>query len=132
MSPQSKIASASEAGAEAQSVWALILAVLAMGILVVTSHLTIRGNDYTVVEIPKRVVREFPARPDLLELEMEAYFVRQAKQERALAAEAERYSGLGLFYGVGNETEGAITESLTSVPPSARKLALKLDMSPQK
>ena len=116
MSPQSKIASSSEAGAEAQSVWALILAVLAMGILVVSSHLTIRGNDYTVmVAIPKRMVREFPARPDLLELEMEAYFVRQAKQERALAAETKRYSGLGLFHGGGNGTGGQQPEWLLQV-----------------
>jgi hypothetical protein len=116
MALQTKTASSSEAGAESQSIWALILAVLAMGILVVSSHLTIRGNDYSVVvAIPKRMVREFPARPDLLELEKAAYLVRLLKQERALAAEAERYSGLGLFHGVGNGTEGQQPEWLLQV-----------------
>ena len=111
MSFQSKTAGSGEAGAETQSIWTLILAVLAMGILVIASHLTIKGDDYiVVVTIPNRVVREFPARPDLLELEKVAYLARLLKQERALTAEAERYGGLGLFYEVGNETEGAITE----------------------
>jgi hypothetical protein len=116
MSLQSKTAGSGEVSAESQSIWALILAVLAMGILVVTSQLTIRGDDYTVlVKIPERVVREFPARPDLLELEKAAYLVRLLKQERALAAEAERYSGLGLFHGAGNGAMGQQPEALLQV-----------------
>jgi hypothetical protein len=97
MSIQPEIAGSGEVGAESQSAWTLILAVLAIGILVVTSQLTIKG-DYTVLaEIPKRVAREFPAR-NLFELEKTAYLARLLKQERAIAAEAGRYSSLGLFY----------------------------------
>jgi hypothetical protein len=115
MSIQHKIAGSGEGGAEAQSVWGLILAVLAMGILVTTSNLTIQGDAIELVAIPNRVVREFPGRPNLLELEKAAYLARLLKQERALAAEAERYSSLGRFYGVRSEIEGQQAEWLLQV-----------------
>jgi hypothetical protein len=115
MSIQPKTAGSGEVGVEPQSVWTLILAVLAMGILVVTSNLTIKGDFIEVVEFPERVVREFPGRPNLLEWERNVYFIRQAKQERALAAEAGRYSSLGQFYGVGPEVEEKQAESLLQV-----------------
>jgi hypothetical protein len=112
MSIQHKIAGSGEVGAESQSGWALILAVLAIGILVVTSQLTIRGDYIVLVEAPGRVVREFPGRPNLLELEKTAFLARLLQQERALAAASERYSSLGLFYGAENEALGQQSEWL--------------------
>lgn len=115
MSIQHKIAGSGEGGAESQSVWLLILAVLAMGVLVVTSNLTIQGDPIELMEISSRVVREFPGRPNLLELDKAAYLAHLLKQKRALAAEAERYSSLGQLYKVRSEVGRQQAEWLLQV-----------------
>jgi hypothetical protein len=74
----------------------LAIALLALGMIlgVFATTLTTAKTEPGEPNSARRIDRDFPARPDLVELEM-----------RAIKAEAERYTSLGLFYAVGNGAE---------------------------
>jgi hypothetical protein len=76
--------------------WPLALALLALGVIlgVFATTLTTAKTETGEPNSAGRIARDFPARPDLVELEM-----------RAIKAEAERYTSLGLFYAAGDEAK---------------------------
>lgn len=99
MTTQSKISSPIEVQRGRQFSWPLALVILVLGIIVgvIASNLSVIVGKGDAVNTPAHVSRNFPARPNLFELEKQALLASQAR-ERALAAEAARYTSLGLFY----------------------------------
>jgi hypothetical protein len=74
----------------------LALALLVLGVIlgVFATNLTTANTELSEPNSAGRIARDFSARPDLVELEM-----------RAIKAEAERYTSLGLFYAAGDEAK---------------------------
>ncbi len=109
MTMQSKVSSPIEVTPTQPFSWLLALAILILGIVlgILATNLSTAMNKTDVTDSPARLSRDFPVRPNLLELEKRTYIVPQ----NALKAESARYSSLGLFYAAGREaqTQRAIT-----------------------
>jgi|GEM_PF-5305328 len=102
MTTQSNISSPIEAVPVRQFSWPLALVILALGILlgILGSNMTTVVGQAEVADVAEQTGRDFPTRPNLLELEKRTIVVDAA---RAQAAEAARYNSLGLFYAADNE-----------------------------
>jgi hypothetical protein len=102
MTTQSNISSPIEAVPVRQFSWPLALVILALGILlgILGSNMTAVVGQAEVADVAEQTGRDFPTRPNLLELEKQTIVADAA---RAQAAESARYNSLGLFYAAGNE-----------------------------
>lgn len=87
--------------------WPLALAILALGLVlgVFATNLVAAINKSDAAGVPQRIVRDFPARPNLLELERKTHIATEANIQRVREAEAARYTSLGLFYAAGSEAK---------------------------
>jgi len=112
MTTQSKVSNPIEAGPVRQFSWPLALVILALGVLlgVFASNIAAIVSKTEVASAPERISRDFPARPNLLELEKKAIIAAEINEQRALAAETARYTSLGLFYAAGNEQPALAAE----------------------
>jgi hypothetical protein len=108
MTTQSNVSSPIEVAPVRPLSWPLALAILALGVIlgVFAANLAAAINQSDATAVPKRVIRDFAARPNLLELEREAHIATQANIQRGREAEAARYTSLGLFYAAASEAEG--------------------------
>jgi hypothetical protein len=107
MTTQSNVNSPIKAAPAQLFSWPLALAILILGLIlgVFAANLAAAINKSDVAGVPERVVRDFPTRPNLLELEKQAHIAAQANAQRARDAEMARYTSMGLFYTAGNEAE---------------------------
>ncbi|MCL4295020.1 MAG: hypothetical protein KJ077_04805 [Anaerolineae bacterium] len=108
MTTQSNVSNPIEVAPARPFSWSLALAILALGLIlgVTATNLVAAINKSDVAGVPQRVVRDFPARPNLLEVERKAHIAAQANIQRGREAEAARYTSLGLFYAAGSEARG--------------------------
>jgi hypothetical protein len=107
MTTQSNVSSPIEVAPVRSLNWPLALAILTLGLIlgVFAANLAAAINKGDVAAVPERVARDFPARPNLLELEKKAQIATQANAQHAREIETARYTSLGLFYAAGNEAE---------------------------
>lgn len=108
MTTQSNVSSPIEVAPERQFSWLLALVILALGILlgILGSNMTAIVGKADVSNVAEQTSRDFPPRPNMLELEKRTIVADAA---RAQAAETARYNSLGLFYAAGKPALAAET-----------------------
>ncbi|GIK38499.1 MAG: hypothetical protein BroJett011_23320 [Chloroflexota bacterium] len=107
MTTQSNVSNPIEVAPARPFSWPLALAILVLGLIlgVFAANLAAAVNKSDAAGVPQRVVRDFPARPNLLELERKTHIAAQANLQRARETETARYTSLGLFYAAGSEAK---------------------------
>ncbi|GAB4462305.1 MAG: hypothetical protein Fur0044_53840 [Anaerolineae bacterium] len=110
MTTQSNVSSPIEVAPVRQFSWPLALVILALGVIlgILGSNMTAVVGQAEVADVAEQTGRDFPIRPNLLELEKRTIMADAA---RAQTAEAARYNSLGLFYAAGNEQPALAAET---------------------